>query len=63
MWLALNGSVYNSSGMIADNSTTTFWASKKHVSVNEFVAMVRSMTIAAGRALTLAEASSATLGA
>lgn len=63
VWLGPSGKIYNSTGMISDNTATTLWASQKDMSREAFLAAVRMTAAAAGRTLTLAEASTAELSA
>lgn len=63
VWLGLSGKIYNSTGMISDNTTTTLWAKQKDMSLEAFVSAVRAASAAAGRTLTLGEASTAEVSA
>lgn len=61
VWLAFSGKIYNSTGMISDNIATIFWAHQKDMSLDAFISAARAASAAAGRTLTLTEASSAEL--
>jgi hypothetical protein len=61
LWLAGNGKLYDSSGMITDNVSVYGWANRNEMSVDAFLAALRTAGMAAGRALTLAEVWSASV--
>jgi hypothetical protein len=62
LWLASNGKLYNSRGMITDNSAVYLWASRLEMTTNDFIFAAQTAARSAGRALTLQEISSASAG-